>query len=604
MNKAYGRINWENYPSGETPLNESNLNKMDAAIDEIDDRVIIHETTKATKTEIATLVESISFEESTGIFTIAKKNGSVLKIDTKLEKIAVNFSYDKSTEQIILTLIDGTKQYIDLSVLITQYEFIDTGTIGFEITAEGKVKATVLDGSITEDKLQPNYLADIKVEVAKAQKSQSAAAQSEKNAKNSENAAKESETNSLNSANKAESYAIGGTGTRAGEDTDNAKYYSELANKSEVSSKNSLNISIQKAEQAADSAEQAANSAASIKGAEENALNSALLAEKSAEQAANSAAQADEYANGNTNSAKYYYEQAKNISSSLSGGLRPMGTLQFNQLPDLFDAVSGDMYNISDKFVTNSYFKEGEGKTIPAGANVFKTADGYWDILAGTPVTGIKGGAETDYRTGDVNITLENLIAKNSVINDDTNSSYRYPGNIDDLRWGKAGCYWIQIGVASGTHPFASGYYMLEVVCPNAGVIVQKAYKFDGSTTYYRMYTNNQWYDWTKGISEATTIESGLMSASDKEKLDKIDLDSINSGLSEQIQESLKIIGSVDKSLTNTQVNLLQLAMVVQTMTDADVIDSDNVVIELFNTKDDIVIISGYYDSSNKRLYA
>ena len=28
MNKTYGRINWENYPSDETPLNESNLNKM------------------------------------------------------------------------------------------------------------------------------------------------------------------------------------------------------------------------------------------------------------------------------------------------------------------------------------------------------------------------------------------------------------------------------------------------------------------------------------------------------------------------------------------------------------------------------------------------
>ena len=27
MNKAYGRIDWQNYPSDETPINESNLNK-------------------------------------------------------------------------------------------------------------------------------------------------------------------------------------------------------------------------------------------------------------------------------------------------------------------------------------------------------------------------------------------------------------------------------------------------------------------------------------------------------------------------------------------------------------------------------------------------
>jgi hypothetical protein len=40
MQKAYNRIKWANHPSEETPLNESNLNKMDAAIDELDNRII------------------------------------------------------------------------------------------------------------------------------------------------------------------------------------------------------------------------------------------------------------------------------------------------------------------------------------------------------------------------------------------------------------------------------------------------------------------------------------------------------------------------------------------------------------------------------------
>lgn len=51
---------------------------------------------------------------------------------------------------------------------------------------------------------------------------------SETNAKNSETNAKTSETNALNSANKAQSYAVGGTGTRDGEDTNNSYYYYEL----------------------------------------------------------------------------------------------------------------------------------------------------------------------------------------------------------------------------------------------------------------------------------------------------------------------------------------------------------------------------------------
>ncbi len=33
-------------------------------------------------------------------------------------------------------------------------------------------------------------------------------------------------------------------------------------------------------------------------------------------------------------------------------------------------------------------------------ANIYKTSDGKWDVLAGTPVTGIKGAKETSYRRG------------------------------------------------------------------------------------------------------------------------------------------------------------------------------------------------------------
>ena len=39
MNKACNRTIWENYPSIKTPVNEQNLNKIEAAVDEIDDRV-------------------------------------------------------------------------------------------------------------------------------------------------------------------------------------------------------------------------------------------------------------------------------------------------------------------------------------------------------------------------------------------------------------------------------------------------------------------------------------------------------------------------------------------------------------------------------------
>ena len=86
-----------------------------------------------------------------------------------------------------------------------------------------------------------------------------------------------------------------------------------------------------------------------------------------------------------------------------------MGTVAFANLPALSEADGGSMYNISDQFTTTAEFKEGAGNTIPAGANVYKTEDGKWDVLAGTPVTGVKGSAESGYRRGNVDITAENV---------------------------------------------------------------------------------------------------------------------------------------------------------------------------------------------------
>ena len=40
MDKIYTRVNWQNLPSTTTPINETNLNTMDNAIDLIDSRVV------------------------------------------------------------------------------------------------------------------------------------------------------------------------------------------------------------------------------------------------------------------------------------------------------------------------------------------------------------------------------------------------------------------------------------------------------------------------------------------------------------------------------------------------------------------------------------
>lgn len=190
--KIYSREHWENFPSEKTAINRNRLNNIEGGIDAIDDRVCALDTTKVDLTKANELVKEILWDESNGTLTVVKMNGSKAVIDTKLEKLAVNFKYNPQTQQLVITLDDGTVQNVDLSALITQYEFLEGDEIAFEITSDGKVKPMIKSGSITEDKLQPNFLADIKVESSKAVASAKSAKESETNATKSATDAKDS----------------------------------------------------------------------------------------------------------------------------------------------------------------------------------------------------------------------------------------------------------------------------------------------------------------------------------------------------------------------------------------------------------------------------
>lgn len=197
MQKIYSRTYWENFPSEKTAIDAMRLNNAEAGIDNLDDRVVAMDAAKVDLTKANELVKEILWDESNGTLTIVKMNGSQAMIDTKLEKLAVNFAYDSQKQQLIITLDDGTVQNVDLSSLITQYEFLDSDTIAFAIGSDGKVSAIVKEGSIQEKHLRPDYLADIKVESAKA-------VASAKSAKESETKAVASATDAKDSADRAQ----------------------------------------------------------------------------------------------------------------------------------------------------------------------------------------------------------------------------------------------------------------------------------------------------------------------------------------------------------------------------------------------------------------
>lgn len=259
-------------------------------------------------------ITGVSFNESTGVFTFTRQNGTTFTIDTLLEKIATNFTYDSANQRLVLTLKDGTVQYISLSDFITETEFIDSDDIDFNV-ANHQVTATIT--SRYKDELTELKNAAATSE-SNAATSESNAGTYADNASASATSASTSASSSSDSATLSQSYAKGGTGSREGEATDNAKYYKEQA-------ATSVTSAYDYAVQSGGSATLAESWAKGGTGqrAGEATNNSKYYAEKALSDGSAQATLARSYARGGTgtrdredvDNAKYYCEQAAEIVS-------------------------------------------------------------------------------------------------------------------------------------------------------------------------------------------------------------------------------------------------------------------------------------------------
>ena len=260
-----------------------------------------------------------------------------------------------------------------------------------------------------------------------ASTSASNAKTSETNSKTSETNAKKSETNASTSATNAKSSETNAkaSATNASTSASNAKASETKAKEYEESAHSTITVINQAAEATRLNKEAAARSEANAKASENQALsykNSASASEQASKASETNAKTSETNSAKSESEAQKYAEQVKEISESFSGALRPLGTINFADLPSTADASSGDMYNIADQFTTTADFKEGSGNVIPAGSNVYLTVDRYWDVLAGAPVTGVKGAKEVYYRRGNVDITPANIgaVAEDGDISDTT----------------------------------------------------------------------------------------------------------------------------------------------------------------------------------------
>lgn len=118
----------------------------------------------------------------------------------------------------------------------------------------------------------------------------------------------EDTNNSMYHSKQSESYAHGGTGLRIGEDVDNSEYYSRIA-------------------------------------------------------------------------AELVEEAKRIVAAATKGALIPAGTIPFENLP--MSPMVGFMYNISNDFITDDRFEDGAGVFYTAGNNVYWNTYGKWDVLTG-----------------------------------------------------------------------------------------------------------------------------------------------------------------------------------------------------------------------------
>lgn len=216
----YVKTNWQNRPATTTPVSANNLNKADNEIYNLNGAMRTYSAKVDTaETNITNLQNAqgqafVGFDvnTTTGVITMTRQSGGTVTFDTALEKIPLQYTVNMDTKKIILTLSDGTTAELDMKDFITVYDFVDTDSIYFVEESDGTVKA---------------YISNTYLEAMNQAKQDTIDAKDD--AETAAGNAATSADSALTSEGLAQSWAVGGTGKRTDEDTNNAKYWAEQA---------------------------------------------------------------------------------------------------------------------------------------------------------------------------------------------------------------------------------------------------------------------------------------------------------------------------------------------------------------------------------------
>lgn len=180
------------------------------------------------------------------------------------------------------------------------------------------------------------------------------------------------ETDAL--ATMAKSYAVGGTGTRSGEDTDNVKYYAKQA----TGVIQDVLSAAASAESAKDTVVAAQTAAASSEANAKSYAEQASTAQAAAKNSETNAKTSETNAAASEANAKVYAEQAESAASGVVAGVS-----SFNGRSGAVTPQSGDY----------SYDMISGTPTIPSYSNATKSAAGLMSASDKSKLDGIETGA-------------------------------------------------------------------------------------------------------------------------------------------------------------------------------------------------------------------
>lgn len=172
------------------------------------------------------------------------------------------------------------------------------------------------------------------------------------------------------------------------------------------------------------------------------------------------------------------------IKAQIGSVYKPAGSVAFESLPTPGEDNVGNVYNVTDKFTTDEKFVEDEGKEYPAGTNVVvvSVSEEYkFDVLSGFVDL-------TSYATtAQMNASLAEKLGKEE--------SAASAKKLDTTTAGEA----------------------IKPVYFADGVPVECAHKLEKDVPADAKFTDTTYED-------ASSMEAGLMSTKDKEKLDGMEI--------------------------------------------------------------------------------